>query len=161
MIRVYVIEVGSWGVVAPDLYRSAASPVGQADRAAGRGLVGAAGEPARERRGHDRLRAPGAGPDHELVFTDRVITTLVILRFQLPYAVVALLYKVDRSRRPVTPAARRRMEPLPSSRCVIALRREGRASPPIWALASGGDPAFGGAQKRRYLKLRLGCLRRN
>jgi hypothetical protein len=32
----------------------------------------------RERRGHDRLRAPGAGPDHELVFTDRVITTCPI-----------------------------------------------------------------------------------
>jgi hypothetical protein len=51
----------------------------------------------RERRGRDRLRAPGAGPDHELVFTDRVIATLVILRFQLPHAAVALFYKVDRS----------------------------------------------------------------
>jgi hypothetical protein len=51
----------------------------------------------RERHGHDRLRAPGAGPDHELVFTDRVIATLVILRFQLPHAAVALFYKVDRS----------------------------------------------------------------
>jgi DDE superfamily endonuclease/Helix-turn-helix of DDE superfamily endonuclease len=51
----------------------------------------------RERRGHERLRAPGAGPDHELVFTDRVIATLVILRFQLPHAAVALLYGVDRS----------------------------------------------------------------
>ncbi|MFF0372709.1 transposase family protein [Micromonospora sp. NPDC005087] len=51
----------------------------------------------RERCGRDRLRAPGAGPDHELVFTDRVIATLVILRFQLPHAAVALFYKVDRS----------------------------------------------------------------
>ena len=51
----------------------------------------------RERRGHDRLRAAGAGPDHELVFADRVIATLVILRFQLPHAALALFYKVDRS----------------------------------------------------------------
>ncbi|GAA3783763.1 transposase family protein [Streptomyces chiangmaiensis] len=51
----------------------------------------------RERRGHDRQRAAGAGPDHELVFTDRVIATLVVLRFQLPHAALALFYGVDRS----------------------------------------------------------------
>ena len=51
----------------------------------------------RERRGGDRVRAPGAGPNHELVFTDRVIATLVVLRFQLPHAVLALWYKVDRA----------------------------------------------------------------
>jgi hypothetical protein len=51
----------------------------------------------RERRGRDRLRAAGAGPDHELVFTDRVIATLVILRFQLPHAALAVFYGVDRS----------------------------------------------------------------
>jgi hypothetical protein len=51
----------------------------------------------RERRGHDRQRAAGAGPDHELVFTDRVVATLVILRFQLPHAALALFYEVDRS----------------------------------------------------------------
>jgi hypothetical protein len=51
----------------------------------------------RERRGHERLRAPGAGPDHELVFTDRVIVTLVTLRFQLPHAALAELCRVDRS----------------------------------------------------------------
>lgn len=50
-----------------------------------------------ERRGHERLRAPGAGPDHNLVFTDRVIATLVILCFQLPHAALALFYGVDRS----------------------------------------------------------------
>ena len=50
-----------------------------------------------ERRGHDRMRAPGAGPDHDLPFTDRVIVTLVHLRFQLPHAVLAALYRVDRS----------------------------------------------------------------
>jgi hypothetical protein len=51
----------------------------------------------RQRRGHDRLRAVGAGPTHELVFTDRVIATLVVLRFQLPHAALALLYRVDRA----------------------------------------------------------------
>jgi DDE superfamily endonuclease/Helix-turn-helix of DDE superfamily endonuclease len=49
------------------------------------------------RRGHERMRAPGAGPDHELAFTDRVIVTLVVLRFQLPHAALAGLYGVDRS----------------------------------------------------------------
>ena len=51
----------------------------------------------RQRRGHDRLRAAGAGPDHQLPFTDRVIATLVILRFQLPHAALAVFYRVDRS----------------------------------------------------------------
>ncbi|PWR17440.1 IS5/IS1182 family transposase [Micromonospora sicca] len=50
-----------------------------------------------QRRRGDRLRAAGAGPDHELSFTDRVIATLACLRLQLPHAAVALLYKVDRS----------------------------------------------------------------
>lgn len=48
-------------------------------------------------RGHDRLRAQGAGPNHDLPFTDRLIATLVVLRLQLPHAAVALLYRVDRS----------------------------------------------------------------
>ena len=50
-----------------------------------------------ERRGHERLRAAGAGPDHELAFTNRVIVTLVALRFQLPHAALAELHQVDRS----------------------------------------------------------------
>ncbi|WP_338056439.1 transposase family protein [Streptomyces torulosus] len=33
----------------------------------------------------------------ELVFPDRVVATLVILRFQLPHAALALFYEVDRS----------------------------------------------------------------
>jgi hypothetical protein len=49
------------------------------------------------RRGHERKRAAGAGPDHDLPFTDRVIATLVHLRFQLPHAALAGLYRVDRS----------------------------------------------------------------
>jgi hypothetical protein len=51
----------------------------------------------RGRRGHERLRAPGAGPDYGLPFTDRVIVTLIYLRFQLPHAALAELYGVDRS----------------------------------------------------------------
>ena len=51
----------------------------------------------RDRRGRDRLRAEGAGPGRELAFTDRVIATLVILRFQLPHAALAVFYGVHRS----------------------------------------------------------------
>jgi hypothetical protein len=51
----------------------------------------------RDRRAHERLRAPGAGPDHDLPFTDRVIVTLVYLRCQLPHAAIAALCQVDRS----------------------------------------------------------------
>jgi hypothetical protein len=51
----------------------------------------------RERRGRDRQRAAGAGPNHDLVFADRVIVTLAVLRFQLPHAALALFYGVDRS----------------------------------------------------------------
>ncbi|MHA6757030.1 transposase [Streptacidiphilus sp. PAMC 29251] len=43
------------------------------------------------------MRAAGAGPDHDLVFVDRIIVTLVALRFQLPHAALAELYRVDRS----------------------------------------------------------------
>ena len=49
------------------------------------------------RRGHARLRAPGAGPGHGLPFTDRVIVTLVHRRFQLPHAALATFCGVDRS----------------------------------------------------------------
>jgi hypothetical protein len=51
----------------------------------------------RVRREHERLRAAGAGPRHQLAFTDRVIVTLVHLRFQLPHAALAELCGVDRS----------------------------------------------------------------
>ncbi len=51
----------------------------------------------RERRGRDRLRAEGAGPGRDLPFADRVIVTLVILRFQLPHAALAVFYGVHRS----------------------------------------------------------------
>lgn len=50
----------------------------------------------RERRGGERKRAAGAGPDHKLVFSDRVLVTLVHLRLQLPHAALAELYSVSR-----------------------------------------------------------------
>lgn len=50
-----------------------------------------------QRRGHPRRRAAGAGPHHQLVFCDRVLVTLVSLRFQLPHQALAVLYGVDRS----------------------------------------------------------------
>jgi DDE superfamily endonuclease/Helix-turn-helix of DDE superfamily endonuclease len=50
-----------------------------------------------ERRGHERKRAAGAGPDYDLPFTDRVIVTLACLRFQLPHKALAMIYGVDRS----------------------------------------------------------------
>jgi hypothetical protein len=49
------------------------------------------------RRGRERLRAAGAGPGHDLPFTDRVIVTLVHLRFQLPHQALAVMYGVGRS----------------------------------------------------------------
>jgi DDE superfamily endonuclease/Helix-turn-helix of DDE superfamily endonuclease len=49
------------------------------------------------RRGHARRRAAGAGPRHRLAFADRVLVTLVILRFQLPHQALAVLYGVDRA----------------------------------------------------------------
>ena len=51
----------------------------------------------RQRRGADRLRAGGAGRRHELVFTDRVLVTLAVLRLQIPHAALAVMYGVHRS----------------------------------------------------------------
>jgi DDE superfamily endonuclease/Helix-turn-helix of DDE superfamily endonuclease len=51
----------------------------------------------RKRRGGRRKRQPGAGPKHDLVFTDRVLVTLVHLRHQLPHAALAELYGLERS----------------------------------------------------------------
>jgi len=43
------------------------------------------------RRGHTRLRTAGADPKQQLVFTDRVVLTLVHLRTHLPHAAPAEL----------------------------------------------------------------------
>ena len=45
-----------------------------------------------ERRGHARLRAAGAGPGHQLVLVDRVLVTLVALRWALSHKVLAVLF---------------------------------------------------------------------
>jgi DDE superfamily endonuclease/Helix-turn-helix of DDE superfamily endonuclease len=50
-----------------------------------------------QRRGHPRRRGAGAGPKPRLAFCDRVLATLVVLRFQLPHQTLAVLYGVDRS----------------------------------------------------------------
>lgn len=48
-----------------------------------------------ERRGHARMRAAGAGPAHRLVFVDRVLVTLVALRWALSHKVLGLLFGVS------------------------------------------------------------------
>ncbi|MGW3661471.1 transposase family protein [Streptomyces sp. NPDC005151] len=50
-----------------------------------------------ERRGAQRQREAGAGPKHDLVFTDRLLVTLVHLRTGLPHAALAELYGTARS----------------------------------------------------------------
>ncbi|MGW3985444.1 transposase family protein, partial [Streptomyces mirabilis] len=50
-----------------------------------------------ERRGTERQREAGAGPKYDLVFTDRVLVTLVHLRTGLPHAALAELYGTARS----------------------------------------------------------------
>ncbi|MGW6399515.1 transposase family protein [Streptomyces sp. NPDC055134] len=47
--------------------------------------------------GNRHCISAGAGRKHELVFTDRVLITLVHLRTQLPHAALAELYEVGRS----------------------------------------------------------------
>lgn len=51
----------------------------------------------RQRRGADRCRAAGAGRRRDLVFTDRVLVTLAVLRLQIPHAALAVMFGVDRS----------------------------------------------------------------
>ncbi|WUV68777.1 transposase family protein [Streptomyces sp. NBC_01478] len=69
------------------------------------------------------MRAPGAGPDHELVFFDRVVVTLVALRFQLPHVALAELYRVDRS---TVTRAIREIRPLLAARGFAAAFRAAR-----------------------------------
>jgi hypothetical protein len=62
----------------------------------------------RVRRGGARRRAAGAGPKQRLVFTDRLLVTLVHLRLGLPHTALAELYGVDRSTVPDRPGVRLR-----------------------------------------------------
>jgi hypothetical protein len=91
----YVVRTGPHGLVESYLDRYKPPASGPADRAP----RWAATEEERllGRRGNERRRAAGVGPDHYLPFTDRVIATLVHLRFQLPHKALAELYRVDRS----------------------------------------------------------------
>jgi hypothetical protein len=50
-----------------------------------------------ERRGGGRQRQAGAGPKYDLVFTDRLLVTLVHLRTGLPHSALAVLYGTARS----------------------------------------------------------------
>lgn len=50
-----------------------------------------------QRRGGHRRGKGGAGPKHELIFTDRIVVTVVYLRHQLPHAALAALYGVGRA----------------------------------------------------------------
>nr|WP_256178756.1 transposase [Kitasatospora aureofaciens] len=67
----------------------------------------------RERRGGERRRAAGAGRKQRLVFTDRLLVTLVHLRLGLPHEALAELYRVDRS---TVSGAIRQIRPLLAAR---------------------------------------------
>ncbi|WP_326608247.1 transposase family protein [Streptomyces sp. NBC_01800] len=75
-----------------------------------------------ERRGHDRQRAAGAGPNHQLVFVDRVLITLVYLWLQLPHAALAELYGVTR---PAVTRAIHEIRPLLARRGFAVPQRPG------------------------------------
>ncbi|MGW3957461.1 transposase family protein, partial [Streptomyces sp. NPDC004752] len=47
-----------------------------------------------DRRHSNRRREPGAGPKYELVFTDRVLATLVHVRTGLTHQAPAVIYEV-------------------------------------------------------------------
>ncbi|WP_199788158.1 transposase family protein [Streptomyces sp. MspMP-M5] len=66
-----------------------------------------------ERRGGLRKRLAGAGRKVKLVFTDRLLATLICLRHQLPHAALTELYGVDRS---TVSAAVREIRPLLAAR---------------------------------------------
>jgi hypothetical protein len=109
--------MGPHGLVTSYLHRDRPPHARQAHRRAVRSLDEGRGRPAARTAGHERERAPGAGPGHDLPFTDRVIVTLVNLRFQLPQAALAELYQVD-GQLPAGRAVRRRRAPLASIRAL-------------------------------------------
>ncbi len=76
----------------------------------------------RERRGRERQRAAGAGPDHQLIFVDRVLVTLVYLRLQLPHAALAKLSGVTR---PTVTRAIHEIRPLLARRGFAVPQRPG------------------------------------
>ena len=110
----------------------------------------------------ERLRAAGAGPDHDLPFTDRVIVTLVCLRFQLPHAALAELYRVqpvhhhprDRGGPPAAGRARVRRAPR-ARRLGLRTLADAFAYAPAavsgcgWTAANPGPPPQGEQAGRR------------
>ncbi|MGI5372672.1 transposase family protein [Streptomyces sp. CA-251387] len=76
----------------------------------------------RERRGGDRQRTAGAGPDHQLVFVDRLLVTLAYLRLHLPHAALAALYGVSR---PTVTRAIHEIQPLLARRGFAVPQRPG------------------------------------
>jgi hypothetical protein len=74
--------MGPHGLVASYLHRDRRRTLGKLIAELAGPWMAAEEDRLRVRRDHERLRAAGAGPDHDLVFTDRVIVTLVHLRFQ-------------------------------------------------------------------------------
>src|SRR5262249_40305202 len=67
----------------------------------------------RKRRGRDRRRAAGAGRRHDLVFTDRVLVTLAVLRLHVPHAALAAM---SGGHRPTIPWAVGEIGPLLAGR---------------------------------------------
>jgi GrpB-like predicted nucleotidyltransferase (UPF0157 family) len=76
----------------------------------------------RERRGGERKRPAGAEPDHNLVFTDHILVTVVYLRLHLPQAALAELYGVTR---PTVTRAIHEMRPLLAARSFAVPGRPG------------------------------------
>ena len=68
------------------------------------------------------MRAAGAGPGHQLVFVDRVLVTLVALRWQLPRKVLAVLSRVPGS---TLDRAVAEVRPLPAARGFAVPERPG------------------------------------
>ncbi len=93
----------------------------------------------RKRRGGKRQRAAGAGPEHKLVFTDRVLVTLAHLRLQLPHAALAELYGVTR---PTVTRAIHEIRPLLAARGFAVPDRPGlrlRTLADVFAYAQAED----------------------
>ena len=132
-------SMGPCGPLPSCLYRDLPATPRRADRRVGRPMTAAHQAALRQRRGHPRQRAAGAGPHHQLVFCDRVLAILVVLRFQLPHHALAVLYGVDRAPSPA-PSTR-------SDRCWPAVASPSPTSPACgctpWRMCSPTPPPKG------------------
>jgi Helix-turn-helix of DDE superfamily endonuclease len=89
--------MGPRGPVPSLLHRDLPAPPWPTRRRAGRPWTAAHAAALQQRRGRGRQRGAGAGPRRRLVFCDRALATLVVLRLQLPHQAVAVLYGIDRA----------------------------------------------------------------